>query len=305
MIDLSIENKKYMLPENWQEITRKDLLIIAELFTHCYISSDFYKHALISFLGIKKYLISYNGQLAMAKGLFRIFPFPPVTRRGVSRGKVKVFLQEDLLVLSQMLSWIQPSSSTTPNSLTRNLLPRITVRRFLRPPLHLHGPADFIKDVIGIEFAKADAAFLAFCSSADPLYLNDLVGVLYRRKKWYWRIEKLFSDKVNSVRMSYTDLQYRQNSHNASSVSLQVKYAVFLFFQGCRNDLLLRYPHVFSSDGAEHPDSTGWAGVFRALTNENIVDINRVMELPIHTILFDLNEKIRFNKQQIKPEDNG
>ncbi|MCK9399614.1 MAG: hypothetical protein M0Q51_06420 [Bacteroidales bacterium] len=305
MIDVSIEGKKYLLPENWQEISKNDLLIISDLFTHFYIPSDFLKYALIGFLGIKKYLIQYNGQLAMAKGLYRLFPFPSVTRRGVSRGKVKVFLQEDLLVLSQMLTWIHSSSSTSSNTLTRNLLPRITVRRGLWPPLHLYGPADFIKDVIGIEYAKADAAFLAFCSTADPLYLNDLVGILYRRKKWYWRIEKLFSDKVNSVRMNYTDLQYMQNSHNAFSLSLQIKYAVFLFFQGCRNDLLFRYPYVFSSDGAEHPDSTGWAGVFRALTNENIVDINKVMELPIHTILFDLNEKIRFNKQNTKPADNG
>ena len=52
-------------------------------------------------------------------------------------------------------------------------------------------------------------------------------------------------------------------------------------------------------------DSTGWAGVFRALTNENIIDINRVMELPIHTILFDLNEKIRFQQTKSKPETNG
>jgi hypothetical protein len=305
MIDLSIEDKKYLLPENWQEITRKDLMIISDLFTHFYVPSVFFKLALISFLGIKKYLIQYNGQLAMAKGLYRVLPFPPVIRRGISRGKVKVFLQEDLLVLSQMLTWIHSTSSATPNSLTRNLLPRITVRRFLRPPLHLHGPADFIKDVIGIEYAKADAAFLAFCSTADPLYLNDLVGVLYRRKKWYWRIERLFSDKINSVRMRYTDLQSRRNSHNASSVSLKVKYAVFLFFQGCRNDLLLRYPFVYSSEGEQQPDSSGWAGVFRALTNENIVDIDKVMELPIHTILFDLNEKIRFNKQNSKPDNNG
>jgi hypothetical protein len=305
MIDLSIENKNYRLPENWHEITRKDLLIISELFTHFYIPGDFLKYALISFLGIKKYLIQYNGQMAMAQGLYRFLPFPPVIRRGFSRGKVKVFLQEDLLVLSQMLSWIHSSSSTIPNSLTRNLLPGITVRRVLRPPLHLHGPADFIADVIGIEFAKADAAFLAFSSSADPLYLDNLFGTLYRRKKWYWRLERLFSDKVNSVRMSYTDLQYRQNSHNASSVSLAVKYAVFLFFQGCRNDLLLRYPFVFSSDGDSQPNPSGWAGIFRALTNENIVDINKVMELPIHTILFDLNEKIRFNKQNSNPSQNG
>jgi hypothetical protein len=305
MIDLSIENKRYFLPESWQEISRKDLLIISDLYTRYIGSTDFLKYALIRMLGIRRHLVRYRDQVVFAKGLYRVFPIPAIIHLGVNRGKVKVFSQEDLLVLSQLLSWIHSSTNTAKNSLTRNLLPRITVRRSPFSRLHFYGPANQLRDVIAVEYAKADAAFLAYCETGDPDQLDDLVGALYRPKKWYWKIERLFTDKHTSMRMRYTGVKYGRKEYNALSLSLEIKYAVFLFFQGCRNDLLMKYPYVFSSDGNSEGHSTGWAGVFRALTNENIIDIDRVMELPIHTVLFDLNEKIWPNKQNQKTKSNG
>jgi hypothetical protein len=305
MIDLSIEDKRYSLPENWQEISRKDLLIISNLYTRYFGSTDFLKYALIRMLGIRRHLVRYRDQVAFAKGLYRVLPIPAIIHLGINRGKVKVFSQEDLLVLSQMLSWIHSSSGTTKNSLTRNLLPRITVRRSLFSRLHLYGPADQLRDVIALEYAKADSAFLAYCATGDPAKLDDLAGVLYRPRKWYWFFERLFTDKDTSMRKRFIGVRYGSHSYSSISLSLPVKYAVFLFFQGCRNDLLMKYPYVFSSEGSSDCHSTGWAGVFRALTNENIIDIDRVMELPIHTVLFDLNEKIWLNKKNQNPKNNG
>jgi len=305
MIDLSIEDKRYSLPENWQEITRKDLLIISDLYTRYIGSTDFLKYALIRMLGIRRHLVRYRDQVAFAKGLYRVLPIPAIIHLGINRGKVKVFSQEDLLVLSHLLSWIHSSTNTAKNSLTRNLLPRITVRRSLFSRLHLYGPADQLRDVIAVEYAKADKAFLAYCETGDPDQLDNLVGALYRPRKWYWRLERLFTDKDVSRRMRYTGVRYGRGLYSALSLSLQVKYAVFLFFQGCRNDLLAKYPYVFTPDGGSDGQSNSWAGVFRALTNENIIDIDRVMELPIHTVLFDLNEKIRLNKQNQNHKTNG
>jgi len=304
MIDLSIEGKRYFLPENWQEISRNDLLIIADLYTRYLGSTDFLKFALIRMLGIRRYLVRYHDQVAFAHGLYRVLPIPAIIHSGINRGRVKVIPQEDLLVLSQMLSWIN-SADKANNTLTRNLLPRITIRRSLFSRLHLYGPADHLRDVIAIEYANADSAFLAYCATGDLDQLDDLVGALYRPRKWYWRLERLFTDKNTSRRMRYTGIQYGRKSYSSLSLNLPVKYAVFLFFQGCRNDLLAKYPYVFTSDGGSDGNSTGWAGVFRALTNENIIDIDRVMELPVHTVLFDLNEKIRLIKQNEKLKNNA
>ena len=245
MIDLSIENKRYFLPESWQEISRKDLLIISDLYTRYIGSTDFLKYALIRMLGIRRHLVRYRDQVAFAKGLYRVFPIPAIIHLGVNRGKVKVFLQEDLLVLSQLLSWIHSSSNNTKirSRETSCQESPFAVHCFHR--LHLYGPADQLRDVIGIEYAKADAAFLAFCSTADPLYLNDLFGVLYRPKKWYWRIEKLFSDKGQLCENELYRSTVQAEFHNASSLSLHVKYAVFLFFQGCRNDLIAQISSCF------------------------------------------------------------
>ncbi|MDX9907044.1 MAG: hypothetical protein RBS55_10700 [Bacteroidales bacterium] len=305
MIDLSIEDKRYFLPDNWQEITRKDLLIIADLYTRYLGSTDFLKYALIRMLGIRRYLVRYHDQIAFAKGLYRVLPIPAIIQLGINRGRVKVFPQDDLLVLSQMLSWITADISAAKSMLTRNLLPGITVRRSIFSRLHLYGPADQLRDVIAIEFAHADKAFLDYCTTGDPDKLEDLVGVLYRPQKWYWRIERLFTDKNNSLRMRYTGLRYGRSSCSSLSVSLPVKYAVLLYFQGCRNELLSNYPYVYTSDGGSDGHSTGWAGVFRALTNEKITDLDKVLELPIHTVLFDLNEKIRINKQNEKLKTNA
>ncbi|MBN1546855.1 MAG: hypothetical protein JW902_09365, partial [Syntrophaceae bacterium] len=274
MITISIEDKPYSLPENWKEISCKDLLIIADLYTRFYATGDFLKHALVGMLGIRRNLVLYGDQVAFAEGLYRVLPFPVLIRRGINKGKVKVFSQEDLFALSELLSWIN-SPSDSHNTLTKNLLPRITVRRKLLFRQHLFGPGDHLRDVIAIEFAKADAAYLAFCSTGDPSRLDDLVGTLYRPRKWYWRLEKLFTDQHTSSRRRYTERQSTLHGYCSFSLSLAVKYAVFLFFQGCRNELLTKYPEVFSSEGGENSGSIGWAGVFRALTNENIVDIDR------------------------------
>lgn len=303
MIEISIEGKKYLLAESWQEITRKELMIIADLFTRFHSSGDFLKHALIRMLGIRKHLVPYDGQIAMARGLYRVLPFPCLIRRGIHKGRVKVFPQEDLFVLSQMLSWIHSSSPGFGNTLTKNLLPGITIGRF---PFRkkVYGPDDHLKDVIGVEYARAENAFLSFCSTREQKYLDDLVAVLYRPRKRFLGLKRLFSDSVDSARMRYTGQRYGRYSAGAFSLRLDVKYAVFLFFQGCRNELLDRYAHVFTCEGGDGRESSGWAGIFRALTNESIIDIERVMELPIHTILFDLNEKIKLNHQQ-KSESNG
>jgi len=303
MIDISIEGKKYLLPESWDDVTARDLSIISDLYTRFYTTQDFLKFALIRLLDIRRNLVRYRDQVAIARGIYRIIPFSIVVRHGISKGKVKVFPQEDLLVLSQMLTWINtPTSKVT---LTRNLLPGITIRRSIFSRLHLYGPADQLRDVIAIEFAHADKAFLEYCATGDPDKLDDLVSVLYRPRKWYWRIERLFTDKNNSMRMRYTGIKYGRDSYSSISLSLPVKYAVFLHFQGCRNDLLSKYPFVFTSDGGSDGHSSGWAGVFRALTNENITDLDKVLELPIHTVLFDLNEKIRLNKQNEKSKTNA
>ena len=305
MITLSIDGKPYSLPENWQEVSRRELLIIADLYTRFYPTGDFLKHALVRMLGIRRYLVPFGDQVAYAKGLCRVLPFPVAIRRGIKKGKVRVFSREDLFALSELLCWITSPEEHQPG-LTKNLLPKITSRRYLLFRQDLFGPGDHLRDVIAIEFAKADAAYLAYCSSGDPHWLDEMAGILYRPGKWYWRLEKLFTDRSTSRRRRYSERQVRSNSCSSCSLSLAVKYAIFLFYQGCRNELLLKYPEVFSSGTGENTGSTGWAGIFRALTGEKIVDIDRVMELPIHTVLFDLNEKIRLNKQQRqKTETDG
>ena len=303
MIDISIEGKKYLLPESWDDITARDLSIISDLYTRFYTTQDFLKFALIRLLGIRRYLVRYRDQLAFARGIYRMVPFPFVVRHGISKGKVKVFPQEDLLVLSQTLTWINtPTSKVT---LTRNLLQGITIRRkpFFR--IHASGPADFLVDVTAFEYSKAETAFLEYCSSLDPAKLNELVGALYRPKKWFWRIEKLFSGKDCPPRLEYTGTTFGRKSYSSFSAGLKDRYSVLLYFQGCRNRLIDLYPFVFSTGDSSGEHSSGWAGVFRALTNENIAGIDKILELPIHTVLFDLNEKIRINKQRQNQHSNG
>lgn len=293
MIKLSIENKAYFLPENWQEVSHKDLLIIADVYAKYRIPDDFLKFALIRMLGIKKHLVRIGDQIGYAKGIFRMLPFPAILRLGMNRGKVKIFSQEDLFAVSRMLHWIiNPEAKTT---LTKNLLPKITIRH-----KHFYGPQDHLQDVIAFEYSHAEIAFLEYCETKDPEKLNDLVGILYRPKKWYWRIEKIFSDKNISPRMRYTGQKYGSRSNKRFSASSEIKYSVFLFFQGCRNEITEKYPYIFTTSDDSGSPSSGWAGIFRSLTNENIVDINKVLELPIHTILFDINEKLRLNKETKK-----
>lgn len=302
MIELTIENKNYFLPENWQEVTQKDLLIISDVYSKYRIPDDFLKFVLIRMLGIKKHLVRIQDQIGFAKGIYRYLPFQTVLNFGIKTGKVKIFAQEDLFAVSQMLHWIiNPNAKT---SLTNNLLPKISIRQNFLFKKHFYGPQDHLRDVIAFEYSHAEIAFLEYCESKDPEKLNDLVGILYRPKKWYWRIEKLFSDKYISARMRYTGHRYGSRSNKRFSASLESRYSVLLFFQGCRNEITLKYPYIFTTPEDSGSPSAGWAGIFRSLTNENITEIDKVLELPIHTILFDINEKIRLNKES-KDKSNG
>lgn len=281
---VEFDNKTIRYACSWDELTRSELLQISRLLLQNLSPAEFKLRLIYKMLGLNRRILSYNDRFYFVKGVFRYLRWEFLLKKAIKKGYIKRFSRQDAYFLSETLNWMfhveekrKKVTYTLSNSLSRNLLGKIKRPRGLSP---LYGPADLLRDVSAIEFAKAHVRYESYVNTGDVRELNRMVATLYRPKK-------------KGSKLNYSDHLAERTALSMPMVPIQQRYAVFLFFQGCLWHLKKMYPLPFSqqpqpSEGAGY----GWAGIFRALTDGKIADIDRVMELPIHTVLMDLNEKI-------------
>ena len=159
MNTIEIGKVKVLTPASWNELTRKQLLYIAELFDSRFTLIDFKVRVLKAFLSLKNKIA-----------------------RQISH--------EDAYFLTETLDYL-----FKPINLTKNLIPTIKISRFRR----LFGPADKMMTSTFGEFIKAHTRFEVYeknkTASPEALlsklyeekdaFLNEMVAILYRPKKFF------------------------------------------------------------------------------------------------------------------------
>lgn len=172
-------------------------------------------------------------------------------------------------------------------SLTRNNLPVIRTggKKYI-------GPSDAMMNCTFGEFTMANSLLDSFSKTRDQKYLDEMVAVLYRSKKWFWSIRKSFTDNQDP-RKRFVKRSLKRRAGIIAQVDYHVKYSIFLFFSGVLNSLPELYPYVYQHKGDSGSEDNGWASLIISLADGKTDDksLETVMNSNLYNVLIGLNKK--------------
>jgi len=124
-------------------------------------------------------------------------------------------------------------------SFVKQLIPRIG---------NYYGPTDALQDITFCEYRMAHDHFTAFVKSDDPNDLDQLIAVLYRRRKRLLFLRKFLPgyDGQHRVRIgSKTNPIYiEKRAKCISRLPWHIRYGIFLWFAGCEEYLVTGRPEI-------------------------------------------------------------
>jgi hypothetical protein len=222
----------------------------------------------------------FQGQLTMADFKLRaLFDFLSVRQKVIKR-----IHPEDVYFLCDTLEFLFSEVS-----LTRNLLPvfRTGRRKYT-------GPSDAMMNCTFGEFTMVNSLLDAFTKTKEQKYLNEMVAVLYRPRKWFWFIRRSFTDNQDP-RKKFVNRSLKSRCKRMATVDYSIKYSVLLFFSGVLNSLPVLYPYVYEQKGDAGSEDNGWASLIISLADGKTDDksLETVMNSNLYNVMIGLNKKAK------------
>lgn len=265
-------NFKCSYPSIWNELNRKSLLRVSNLFLQKMEKHDFLLMAFFAILPTKRFM-AVNGNIYFLSGRFRYFPF--FSARAIRKGNKNIlpinlegfaFAKESVEFLTKELT------------LTKQLIPSIKVKGKM-----YFGLKSEIKDMTFGEYIMAETFLKDFEATNNIESLPNLCATIYKRKKFGKRLKDKNTDEFN------------KRAKQFESIPLNIKYAVFLYFAGCRVFFLDQFKDI-SSDDEDSANDRNWKDVIFELTKGSVKDsdIDDVM----NARLWNVFELFRSNKKK-------
>jgi hypothetical protein len=222
----------------------------------------------------------FQGQLSIVDFKLRaLFDFLSVRPKVIKR-----IHPEDVYFLCESLDFLFKGVS-----LTKNLLPVLRTGR-----RKYFGPADAMMNCTFGEFTMANSLLDSFSKTKEQEYLDEMVAVMYRPRKWFWFIRKSFTDNQDP-RKRLVNRTLKKRCRDISQVDYEIKYSVFLFFSGVLNSLPLLYPYVYQQQGESRGEDNGWASLIISLADGKTDDksLETVMNSNLYNVFIGLNKKAK------------
>ena len=222
----------------------------------------------------------FQGQLSMVDFKLRaLFDFLSVRPKVIKR-----IHPEDAYFLCESLDFLFKEVS-----LTRNLLPVIKTgwRKYI-------GPSDAMMNCTFGEFTMANSLLDSFSKTKEQKYLDEMVAVFYRPKKWFWFIRNAFTDNQDP-RKRFVNRTLKKRYRRIALLDYDIKYSVSLFFSGVLNSLPLLYPYVYQQQGDTGSEDNGWASLIISLADGKTDDksLETVMNSNLYNVFIGLNKKAK------------
>ena len=168
-----------------------------------------------------------------------------------------------------------------------NLLPKIK---------NLYGPKDALADISWGEYSMAHYYFEMWIKEKNPIHLNYLAAVLYRRKRRFLGIIKNLNGYNGQERVKFNPNTVESRG-NKLRLSYAEMYGIMLFFNGCENFLAKGEPVIngraidlkvlYDNNGEESASGNiGLTGVLYALSETGVFGtIKETNETNLYDIL--------------------
>jgi hypothetical protein len=173
-----------------------------------------------------------------------------------------------------------------PVTRTLQLLPSVKPAQLM--PAY-YGPADELSNISFLEFAFADAYFVAYANSGEAQWLDQLVATLYRRPRRYRK-----GLAVGDRRLPFNENLIEAEAARLARLPKLSKLAICTWYRGCRHALEKRYPLVFTAAGEQqdkgHPD--GWGYVLREMSGQAFGNYTETGRQLAHQVLAKMNDDL-------------
>ncbi|HAQ19595.1 MAG TPA: hypothetical protein DCR40_10250 [Prolixibacteraceae bacterium] len=264
----------------WNELTRKQLLYICQLFRNGFDQNTFRLKAFLNLTGIK----------ALPQKIEKDQVYWAFKKRK------EVFWLTDM-----ELTWfLQFVNYLTENCrLTVNLFPsfRIGIRRYW-------GPCKECRNISWKEFIHAEGQFFAYNNAKSQrkvFYLNMLCAVLYRPQQPHYH--PMRPDYNGDRRQPFNDFVYPRRANRFRLLSMNKRYAIYTFYAGCRNAMVEAHPQVFKPSGvsSEAPASPvkGFIQLVSDLNQGDVTKNEQIFNSPGWDVL-DLLERMIEKQKPVK-----
>lgn len=166
------------------------------------------------------------------------------------------------------------------NTLTAQLLPEYK---------GFHGAKGEFDNTTLAEFHFTEVAYQEFVTGEEKeKELNTLIAVLYRKPKFLYNKKQ---DKDGDSRQHFNANLLPYNSRKIADWPLNVKLAILMFYDGCRQHLASSYEAIFKGrTGGDN--KAGMFSIIRGLAGTKYGDFDKVEDLNIHTALSDIEEQM-------------
>jgi len=162
------------------------------------------------------------------------------------------------------------------------------------------GPFDRFRNVTIGEFIFGDSFFLSYIDRNEPDLLNRFLAVYYRPV-----IENPDPDStVDDDRIKFNPKHIDERYELFSSVDDRVKAAVVFNYKNVRSWIQDKYSWLFpksSGSGSEKKENKSpWRDFAGIIIGGDYVNQEKIMQTLMHTVMYDMNKKIRENAKMKK-----
>lgn len=175
------------------------------------------------------------------------------------------------------------------NKLTKNLISYLKVgsQRF-------YGPANLLANITIEEFGFADTFYTRYKESKKEEWLCRLFAALYRPQKADY--DPKSDSYKGDIREDFNRHLVFNRARRFAKLKDNRKYAIFLFYEGCRKEIIQKHPHVFSKKKPTGK-SFGWGGILVELAGNKFGDHEQTKKANLFDVLGHLEmEAIKANK---------
>lgn len=276
MHEVKVNDTVLQIPSCWDELTRKQLELVAGLASHSFGKDDFKRCLLFYAAGIQVQHLLLRSLQDRSENIYQV-KLPDGTAANLSAAQI-----DEIVKLFDFLFKIneETESISIDSHLTLNLIQKFKVNGTI-----YYGPAGKLFNITLSEFIHAETNLTRFIKTKEVKFLDNLIAILYRPEKNSLR---LASNQYNGDRrIAFNDHKFEKRAYKIRTLNHTTKIAILYFYQGCQGWYQQQFPHVFKSGGKKADNNLGFLNLVDALSAGDVTKIEDIrksylMDIMVH-----------------------
>ena len=293
---LKINNIPYNVPSSWNELSRKQLLNLVDMYNKQYSFTELSVKLLLIITGLR--LVFVTGYTASGFGITsEVYQFRHGRHVFIVDTKDIILAAGKLQFLFRIIDENGQKHYMLYSKLSKNLMPDISFGiPFFKTTWY--GPSDSITNIKFSEFIHTETAYEKLMETGNDEYLNRLVAILYRPSGKTKLNDPNFR---GDIREPFNDFMIDRRSKRAMFIADNIKIAILLYYTGCRLALTKIFPDVFGGSGSTGTDTfKSYMNLVETLANYDITKKEDIRNAYLYDVLLTLNQSILRDREREK-----